>query len=241
MAAPTCLAIIPAYNEEASIERTIADLRENAAGADILVVNDHSSDATHRIVEELGVQQLYLPCNLGYGNAIQIGCAWAVENGYRRAVFFDGDGQHPARAIEPMVEKLIREEGDIIIASRYLDSDAMGASAGRYWGNQFFSRLASALTGQKITDSTSGMKAVGEKTLPIIATGGFLDMHAEILVYLGRRGFRIAEHPAAFAEREAGVSMYGRLALISYPVMTGTLLLCSLVRAWMDERWEPKE
>ncbi len=241
MATSPALAIIPAHNEEESIERVISDLQENAAGLDILVVNDHSSDATRRIVEGLGVRHLYLPCNLGYGNAIQIGCAWAVENGYRRAVFFDGDGQHPAREIAPMMEKLIRGEGDIIIASRYLESDTKGASAGRYWGNQFFSRLASALTGQKITDSTSGMKAVGEKSLPIIAAGGFLDMHAEILVYLGRRGFRIAEHPATFAEREAGVSMYGGLALISYPMMTGTLILCSLVRAWMDERWEPKE
>ncbi len=241
MATSAALVIIPVYNEEGSIERVIADLRENAAGADILVVNDHSSDATRRILERVGVRQLYLPCNLGYGRAIQIGCAWAVENGYRRAVFFDGDGQHPACEILPMMEKLRRGEGDIIIASRYMESGTRGALAGRYWGNQFFSRLASALTGQKITDSTSGMKAVGEKALPIIAAGGFLDMHAEILVYLGRRGFRISEHPATFAEREAGVSMYGNLALISYPVMTGTLLLCSLVRAWMDERWEPKE
>ena len=71
MATSPALAIIPAHNEEESIERVISDLQENAAGLDILVVNDHSSDATRRIVEGLGVRHLYLPCNLGYGVRVQ--------------------------------------------------------------------------------------------------------------------------------------------------------------------------
>ncbi len=235
------LVIIPAYNEEGSIEQVIADIAKSAPEADILVVNDHSADRTRQIIDSLGISQIFLPCNLGYGRAIQIGCGWAIDNGYQRAIFFDGDGQHPASEILPMMEKLQRGEGDMIVASRYMESDSRGVSIARFIGNQLFSRVASLLTGQRVTDSTSGMKAVGPRVLPIIARGGFLDMHAEILVYLGRRGFRLTEHPATFAEREAGTSMYGKLALISYPLHTGTLILCSIVRAWLDERLERKQ
>ncbi|MBI3128481.1 MAG: glycosyltransferase family 2 protein [Candidatus Tectomicrobia bacterium] len=229
------LAIVPAHNEEESIGRVIADLRASAPGVDILVVNDHSSDTTAAIVDRLGAAQIRLACNLGYRGALQIGCAWALANGYERAIFVDGDGQHPASEVLPMLERLERGEGDIVVATRFSGGAAAGASIGRFLGNQFFSRVASRLTGQRITDSTSGMKAAGPAVLPIIAEGAFLDLHAEALVYLGLRGFRIAEHPAVFAERRAGVSMYGKLALLRYPLLTGTLILCSVLRAWMEE------
>ncbi|MEK6711667.1 MAG: glycosyltransferase family 2 protein [Nitrospinota bacterium] len=228
------LAIVPAHNEEASIGRVIAGLRESAPGVDILVVDDHSADGTAAIVDRLGAAQIRLACNLGYRNAIQIGCAWAREHGYERVIFLDGDGQHPPSEVLPMLARLERGEGDIIVATRYSEGDPAGAPLGRFLGNQFFSRIASRLTGQRITDSTSGMKALGPAVLPIVAGGSFLDMHAEALVYLGLRGFRIAEHPAAFAERTAGASMYGKLALLRYPLLTGTLILCSIVRAWLE-------
>lgn len=234
------LAIVPAHNEEASIGRVIAGLRGSAPGVDILVVDDHSTDGTAAIVDRLGVTRVRLACNLGYRNAIQIGCAWALANGYQRVICFDGDGQHPASEVLPMLERLERGEGDIIVATRYAQGGAPGASLGRFLGNQFFSRVASRLTGQRITDSTSGMKALGPEVLPIIADGTFLDLHAEALVYLGLRGFRIAEHPAVFAERAGGVSMYGRLALLRYPLLTGTLILCSILRAWMEDGRRPR-
>ncbi len=227
------LVIIPAHNEAESIARVIAGLRSTVEDVDLLVVNDHSTDATREIVDGLGVRQIYLPCNLRYRGAVQVGCAWAIANGYGRAVFFDADCQHPASAIRPMLEKL--EDADIVIASRFSGGNAPGAPLGRFWGNQFFSRIASRLTGQRITDSTSGMKAIGPAVLPFIANGDFLDIHAEALVYLGMRGFRIAEHPAAFAERESGASMYGRLSFLQYPILTGTLILCSVIRAWLDK------
>lgn len=229
------IVLIPAFNEEGSIEQVLSNIRTNVPQMDILVVNDHSTDRTRPIVDSIGVTQIYLPCNLGYGRALQIGCSWAIEEGYEYVIFVDGDGQHPASEIIPMVEKLKKGEGDMIIASRYTSGDSRGSSFGRFFGNQLFSRMASFLTGQRITDSTSGMKAIGPSVLPIIAKGGFLDMHAEILVYLGRRGFRLTEHPALFAEREAGTSMYGTFALISYPLLTSTLILCSVVRAWLDK------
>lgn len=233
------LAIIPAYNEEESIERVIAALRQSAPGVDLLVVNDHSADGTAAIVDRLGVAQVRLACNLGYRNVIQVGCLWALENGYERVIFFDGDGQHPASEVLPMLARLERGEADIVVATRYSQGDAAGAPMGRFLGNQFFSRIASRLTGQRITDSTSGMKALGPEVLPIVAGGTFLDVHAEALVYLGLRGFRIAEHPAVFSERRAGVSMYGKLSILRYPLLTGTLILCSLVRIWLEGNRRP--
>ena len=90
------LVIIPAYNESASVEKTVQDIKKNAPDFDYIVINDCSTDDTLQICEENGIHCLKLPVNLGIGGAVQAGYLYGVRNGYDVAVQFDGDGQHSA-------------------------------------------------------------------------------------------------------------------------------------------------
>jgi glycosyltransferase involved in cell wall biosynthesis len=86
--------IMPAHNEAANLPLVFEDLRHHAPDLDVVVVDDASSDETPAIAAQLGAIVVTLPCNLGYGGAVQTGFKYAVENGYDYAVMMDADGQH---------------------------------------------------------------------------------------------------------------------------------------------------
>lgn len=118
------LAIVPAYNEAASIRSTIRSIREHAPFADIVVVNDGSTDPTARLARSCGVPVLDLSCNLGIGGAVQAGYRFAVEQGYGCAVQIDADGQHDPRELGRMLEAMQRHEADMVVGSRFWKSRA---------------------------------------------------------------------------------------------------------------------
>ena len=91
---PKILVIVPAYNEEEGIEQVILSLKRYTPYADIVVINDGSTDDTRAVAERAGAAVLHLSCNLGIGGAVQTGYRYAAENGYDYAVQIDGDGQH---------------------------------------------------------------------------------------------------------------------------------------------------
>src|SRR5215210_7019084 len=97
------LAIVPAYNEEATVATVISDLRRHAPGFDVLVVDDGSTDATSAIARNAGAMVLRMPFNLGIGGTVQAGYQFAMENDYDYAVQVDGDGQHDAREIAKLL------------------------------------------------------------------------------------------------------------------------------------------
>ena len=84
--------IIPAYNEEENIERTVNAIQKSAQGFDYVIINDCSTDNTRKICEEKEFNIVNLPINLGIGGAVQTGYKYAYENGYDVAVQVDGDG-----------------------------------------------------------------------------------------------------------------------------------------------------
>ena len=100
------LIIIPAYNEEANIVKTVESIERDAVGFDYIVINDCSTDRTKEICEEHGFHYVDLPINLGIGGAVQTGYKYAWENGYDMAVQVDGDGQHDPEFLELMAEYL---------------------------------------------------------------------------------------------------------------------------------------
>src|SRR5512139_242834 len=114
------LIIVPAYNEEKSLPRVIQDIKKHAAHADVLVVDDGSSDGTARLAAGLGVNVLSLPFNLGIGGAMQAGYLYADRQGYDIAVQFDGDGQHKAGEIEKLLRPITSGGADIVAGSRFL-------------------------------------------------------------------------------------------------------------------------
>src|SRR4051794_5146267 len=92
-AGPAVLVVVPAWNEEGALAGTIADIR-TTIDADILVVDDGSTDTTAQVAASSGTQVCSLPYNLGVGGAMRTGYRYAVRHGYDVVVQIDADGQH---------------------------------------------------------------------------------------------------------------------------------------------------
>ncbi len=201
------LIIVPAYNEEESLPGVIRDLREQVPSADVLVINDGSSDGTSRIARERGIKVLDLPYNLGIGGAVQAGYLYASQGGYDIAVQFDGDGQHVAAEIKKMIEPLESGRVDLAIGSRFLDQGKYRTSVFRKVGIWIFSFVLSRILGMNVTDSTSGFRAANRKVIDFFSQR-YPDDYPEVesLVLLHKIGMRMQEVPVAMRERTGGRS-----------------------------------
>ena len=113
------LIVVPAYNEALNIEKTIADLKQNANEYDYIIINDCSKDNTKKVCEKNEINMISLPVNYGLTSGIQIGMKYAHENDYDIAIQFDGDGQHQAKYLKDLVEKIEKDNCDIAIGSRF--------------------------------------------------------------------------------------------------------------------------
>jgi glycosyltransferase involved in cell wall biosynthesis len=145
--------ILPAKNEAEGLQRTLPVLRERFPDAEIIVVDDGSTDATAAIATEHGARVLSSPYPMGNGASIKRGARAA---GGDVLVFMDADGQHDPMLIARLLDKL--DDGyDMVVGAR----DASGqANAGRGAANAFYNRLATWMTGHKVADLTSGFRAV---------------------------------------------------------------------------------
>ena len=157
--------VIPAYNEEGNLEKTVRDIRENAPDFDYVIVNDCSTDNTLGMCREKGFSYLNLPVNLGIGGAVQTGYRYAYYHGYDLAVQFDGDGQHSAKFLAQMAKVLEETESDMVIGSRFIEKEGFQSSGLRRIGIRYFSLLIKLLTGKTVTDPTSGMRMINRKLL----------------------------------------------------------------------------
>ena len=145
------LIIIPAYNEEANIVKTVESIERDAVGFDYIVINDCSTDRTKEICEEHGFHYVDLPINLGIGGAVQTGYKYAWENGYDMAVQVDGDGQHDPEFLELMAEYLETHQVDMVIGSRFIEKQGFQSSGMRRVGIRFFSGLKPVVSMSKTT------------------------------------------------------------------------------------------
>ena len=225
--------VIPAHNEESNISNVIRDVRTHAPEHDRIVVNDGARDGTGRIVAELGERQLRLPCNLGYGRAVQAGLRYALEQGYDTVVTFDADGQHRAEDIPRLLRTLAERDADLVIGSRF----ASGRSYAGPLGRRILQRLFSGLTSLLIYDTTSGLKAMRARACRAIVDTVSQDFHTETIVALAVAGHTIVEEPITMNARTAGRSMYSLARAVTYPLQT---LLVTLV-AVIDGRLRRKQ
>jgi len=229
------LIAVPAFNEEATIADVIGRIRSALPDHDLLVVDDGSRDATGRIVAEQGVGMVRHLCNLGYGRAIQTALLYALRQQYDVLVTVDADGQHRPEQIRGLIEALAANGWDVCVGSRYVrERHYHGAPLGRRAGMQTFSLLVGLMTGQRIWDTTSGLRAIGRSAFAPLARWQFVDFHAEAIVYLLRLGFRLGEHPITVAERQHGRSMYSFGSALKYPLKTLLMVLIGLSHALLE-------
>ena len=145
--------ILPAKNEAEGLRRTLPDLRGCFPDAEVIVVDDGSTDATATIAAAHGARVLSSPYPMGNGAAIKRGARAATGD---VLVFMDADGQHDPRLVQRLLDKLA-EGYDMVVGARNASGQA---SIGRGAANAFYNRLASWMTGHRVEDLTSGFRAV---------------------------------------------------------------------------------
>ena len=201
------LVIIPAFNEEGNLEKTILDIKENAPAFDYVIINDCSTDGTLAMCRRHGFSYLNLPVNLGIGGAVQTGYRYAYYHGYDIAVQFDGDGQHSASYLPKMVERLEETGSDMVIGSRFITKEGFQSSSLRRLGIRYFTFLIRLLTGKKITDPTSGMRMINRKLMEKFTEEYPKDYpEPESVVTVLSEKHRVTEMPVIMNEREEGSS-----------------------------------
>ena len=227
------LIIVPAYNEEKNIVAVLERVREAAGFADVLVVNDCSRDGTAQAIKGLRVRVVSLPVNLGIGGAVQTGFKYAKQYGYDIAIQVDGDGQHDPSQISQLIEPIESGQADVVIGSRYLEDRGYRAPVVRRIGMILFSWITSFICRQKITDTTSGFRAVNKEVINLFAREYPADFPDSIsLVLLHRSGLRIREIPVNMYQRKKGTSSTGLLKSTFYPYRS----LLGILAAWLRKR-----
>lgn len=204
------LMIIPAYNEEKSIVRTVNSLKKakiKNGTIDYIIVNDGSTDSTKEVCEKENLNYINLPMNLGIGGAVQTGYKYAFENNYDIAIQFDGDGQHDASYIENLVSE-IEKGNNIVIGSRYVaDLSEFRSTALRRFGSSLLSFLIKLCTGKKIYDPTSGFRAADKEVIELFANDYPTDYpEPDTIVTIIKGGYQVSEIPVKMNERMSGKS-----------------------------------
>lgn len=225
------LVIIPAYNEQGSIEKTVKDVREHAPDFDYVIINDCSTDNTRGICEKNGFHVINLPVNLGIGGSVQTGYLYAFRNGYDMAAQFDGDGQHNAKYLDPLADMLVNERLDMVIGSRYIKKEGFQSSGIRRLGIRYFTGLIRIVTGTKITDPTSGMRMAGRDVIRIYAQSYPKDYpEPESVVAILNKRKRVAELPVKMNARTEGVSSISPRKSVYYMIKVSLAIIIAAVR-----------
>ncbi len=223
------LIIIPVHNEVHTIARVINEVRASAPVSDVLVIDDASTDGSSEAARLEGALVMDLPFNLGIGGAVQTGFKLAIQRGYDVVVQVDGDGQHDPSFIKQLIEPIANGTTDISIGSRHLHDGNSKSSTTREVGMRFFSWLTSYLTSVKVTDCSSGFRALGRNAYTLFSEQYPVDFpDAEALIAAHRAGLRITEIPVKFRAREKGHSSLHSWRLFYYPFKEIFSILVSL-------------
>jgi glycosyltransferase involved in cell wall biosynthesis len=207
------LVFIPAWNEADSVAAVIGGVRERLPDADVLVVDDGSTDATATVAGETGATVASLPFNQGLGAALQTGYLYALREGYDFCAHLDADGQHPPAEVARLLEEVRTDRADLVIGSRY---HAEAGEAGgedyrptisRRIGTSVFRFFLTVATRQRFTDTTSGMRAANRRVMELFSENYSPDFaEIESLQLAVRQGLRVEEVPVRMLERAGGSS-----------------------------------
>jgi glycosyltransferase involved in cell wall biosynthesis len=227
------LAIVPALNEEQTVGRVVDEIRAFDPGFDIVVVDDGSVDRTAGVAADRDVHLLRLPFNLGIGGAMQTGYRFAFEHGYDVAVQVDGDGQHDPTQLPTILAPVLSGEADICVGSRFTGSGEFRSSFARRIGIKIFARIVSLVVRQKVTDTTSGFRAVNRRGIALFAADYPHDYpEVEATVMSVKHKLRLTEVPVEMRERGGGSSSITMLRSVYYMAKVLLAIFVGLFRRY---------
>ena len=214
------LVFIPAWNEAENLPAVLEELRAEIPDANVLVVDDGSTDETAQLARGAGAEVLSFGENRGLRAAIAAGYGYAAEHGYELVGRLDADGQHPAAELRRLLERVEDGDADAAVGSRFVAGDGYEPyrykpSPERAVGTALLRRLMRLRVRGGVADATSGLYAVNAGAAKVLArpyTSGAPEV--EGLIRLGEAGLRVAEVPVNMREREGGESkLAGRRAV----------------------------
>ena len=226
---PRILLIIPTYNEEKSIEKTLSTILET--NFDYIVINDGSIDSTPDILDANNYNHIDLLSNLGIGGAVQTGYKYAHDNNYDIAIQFDADGQHDIKYIENLIKPIEDSQANLVIGSCFINKSNknLRSSKIRRIGIYFLSNFIKLLSGKKIYDPTSGFRAADKNIISIFAENYPLEYPEPISNFelLKNKKFKIKEVPVTMNKRTEGKSSIRswKNAYAAFNVMLSILIL----------------
>lgn len=224
------LIIVPAFNEARSLPALLLSLQMHCKGCDVVVIDDGSTDGTRQVL--MGQARVVsLPCNLGIGGAVQTGIQIALREGYDIAMQVDGDGQHPAEEVGKLLGALQESGCDLVVGTRFRTAGGFKSTLARRAAIYLFSAFLSRICGTRITDATSGFRAMNRRAIRLLARRYSEDYpEVEALVVAHRAGLRIGEVPVRMSERTAGKSSIGSLKSVIYMVKVPLAIFMNLLR-----------
>jgi glycosyltransferase involved in cell wall biosynthesis len=228
-----CLAVVPAYNEAATVADVVACLHRAAPDFDVVVVDDGSTDATAARASQAGAQVLRMPFNLGIGGAVQTGFAYALEHGYDYMVQVDADGQHDPNEIATLEAAMARSpDVDVMCGSRFETDTGYIAPISRRTGIHVFAFLLSRLVGQPVTDPTSGFRLYNRRAIRLFARDYPHDYpEVEAVLMMHHHRLRMQEIPVRMYARGGGSSSITSGKSVYYMVKVLLALFVGLARA----------
>jgi hypothetical protein len=208
---PPVALVIAAYNEEGAIGAVVEALPGEVCGlaTETIVVADGCADATAKEASEAGAIVADVPVNRGQGAALRLGYRIAREGGASYIVTTDADGQYNPAEIERLLEPIIAGEADFVTGSRRLGSQETEDPI-RKAGTWFFATTISLLTGQRITDTTFGLRAMRAEVTGTVLLEQPQYQASELLIGVITHGYKVAERPATIHKRRVGESKKGQ-------------------------------
>jgi glycosyltransferase involved in cell wall biosynthesis len=230
---PPVVALICAYNEAGNLGDVLSAVPKEACGLPVtpLVVVDGGDDATDQTALASGVPTVVLPVNLGHGVALRVGYHLCIERGVRFVVTLDADGQNDPAELPVMLEPLVTDAADFVVASRRLGVDQTRDRVRRA-GVRFFALVVNSLTGAHLTDTSNGYRALRATMLADVSGHLVQDQYqtAELLLVALARGWRVTERPTVWRPRASGVSKKGGNAFFGLRYAAVVLQTWSRVR-----------
>jgi glycosyltransferase involved in cell wall biosynthesis len=228
------LVVVPAWNEEDCVSDTVHEIHAAVPSADIVVVDDGSTDRTVQRARLAGADVIQLPYNLGVGGAMRAGFRYGVRHDYDAVVQVDADGQHDPREIPALLRALT--QADVVIGARFArPDDTYRVQGPRWWAMRVLAGTLSRVARTRLTDTTSGFRVSSRAAMELFARHypvEYLGDTVESLVIAVRSGLRVVQVPVQMRPRRGGTPSHNPARALVYLLRANLALGLALVRRW---------